>query len=141
MSEISLYDQFEMDHDKEHNGVWVYPIGTGDAAPAFLIARKGPMNQKYSKALDRITRPYKRLITLNRLPNEKADEIMKQVFAESILLGWRNVTDKQGKLIEFSAANALVVFDLLPDLYFDLEQQASEAALFRLEVAEATEKN
>ena len=142
MSTVSLFTQYETDHAKEQNGVWVYPTGIeDDSAPAFLIARMGPMNQKYQKTLERVTRPYKRLLAMNALPNEKADEIMQQVFVQSILLDWRNVTDKSGKTVSFSAENAMTFFKLLPDLYFELQQQAQTASLFRVDEAEAVAKN
>lgn len=137
-----LHKNYTMDHTKEQNGVRIeFQVNDDNSVPTFIVARMGPMNQKYNKALERITHPYKRQLELRTLPNEKAEELMQKVFVNSILLGWEHVQDENGQDIVFSAENALALFKQLPDIYYDLQRQAQDASLFRLEEQEAAAKN
>lgn len=139
----SLHKQFKMNHDKETYGVAVTPAGNNEdgSTPTFILARLGPMNQKYAKCLEITTQPYKRQLELKTLSNDKSEELVMIVFVNSILLGWSNVQDENGKLIEFSAHNAIELFKQLPDLYFELQQQAQNASLYRIDESEAIAKN
>lgn len=142
MSKSGL-NSFAMDHTKEQNGVPVQVSGpNGDETiPTFIVARMGPMNQKYQKTLERITHPYKRQLELKTLPNEKAEQLMQQVFVNSILLGWENVQNEDGTAIVFSAENGLALFKQYPDLYYSLQEEAQNVALFRIEENKALAGN
>jgi hypothetical protein len=139
----SLFKNFKMDHDKELHGVKVTPASANEdgTVPVFILARMGQMNQTYLKTLERITNPYKRQLELKTIAPDKADELMREVFVNSILLGWENVQGEEGSIIPFSAANAIALFKQLPDLYFELQTQSQNAALFRLEETESIAKN
>jgi hypothetical protein len=53
-----------------------------------------------------------------------------------VVLGWENVTDSTGKVLPFSYENCLKVFNDLPDLFKDIQEQAQRSALFRAELLE-----
>jgi hypothetical protein len=110
----------------------------GDPPPSirFRVARSGGSNVAYSKVLERITKPWKRALQNGQVSNERAKEMDREAFIEACLLGWENVT-LGGQVLEFSAANAKVLFETLPDMYDDLREQAGSSALFREETREA----
>lgn len=139
----SLFKNFKMDEKKESKGVPVQPAPTNDdgTMPTFFVTRLAASNQKYNKVLDRETKPYKRQIQLGTLSSQTSDLIRMKVFVNSILQGWENVQDEKCLHIPFSAENALALFKQLPDLFFELEKQASDASLFRSEEVEETAKN
>lgn len=134
---MSLFEQFETNAEKEVEGVPVkYAPNKDGTIPTFFLSRMGKTNKKYSKALDKATKPYARQLKLGTLANETADALFQGVFAKTVLKGWENVYGRDGKPMPFTVENAVELFGLLPDLYDDLTEKASSAALFREETNE-----
>src|ERR1051326_6199812 len=120
----SLFSQFRTDNKKEQEGVPITFAPNHDGSvPTFTCSRMAQTNQKYVKALERITRPYKRQIQLQTLPNEKSDKIRMQVFIESILQSWENVQDENGNSIPYNAENAMKLFEQLPNCSLNLSSR------------------
>lgn len=146
---MSLSSNYKTNHDKEVSGVRVVKGMTDDGQEiAFILARSGKANKRYTRALERLTKPHKRAIELETLNSEVADKLFLQAFVEGCVLGWENVSlaDVTGipadvGNAQFNAANAQMLFENLPDLYSELQSDASKAALFRDEALEATAKN
>lgn len=134
---MSLFDQFQTNAEKEIEGVPVqYAPNKDGTVPTFYLSRMGKTNKKYSKALDKATKPYQRQLKLGTLDNATADDLFMGVFAKTVLKGWENVNGRDGKPLTFTVENAVELFKLLPDLYDDLTEKASSAALFREEANE-----
>lgn len=139
---MSLFKQFGTDKEKEVEGVEVsYGFNEDGTEIKFLISRMTKSNKAYSKALEKATRPYRRQFELGTMNEQKAEDIFMEVFSTTILKGWENVQDADGKPIEFSRFKAVDLFKALPDLYQDLQEKANSAALFREEVLEEEAKN
>lgn len=139
---MGLFNQFQTNKEKEQDGVEItYAANSDGSIPTFRVARMGRSNVKYKRALENITKPYRRLIEMDQLDNAKADELARSAFIRAILLGWENVQDAKGQNIVYSSDSAMKLFDMLPDLYDDLVSQASKAALFRDEQLESDSKN
>lgn len=139
---MSLFKQFATDKKKEVDGVEVaYGENEDGTVPTFIISRMGSSNKKYNKAIETVTRPYRRLIDMNLMPNDQAEKMLQKVFVDIILLGWKNIQDETGKIIDFNHDNALKLFEDLPDLYGDLKAAAQTAALFRSEALDEEAKN
>lgn len=137
-----LYSQFKTDSETEKNGIWVPVALTEDHKQVmFKLARAGGSNQKYLKVLEARTKPLRRLIANETLDVKLADEVMMEVFADAVVLGWENVTDEEGNPLPFSRENVIKVFKDLPDLFNDVREQATKAALYRKDVLEAEAKN
>lgn len=134
---MSLYKQFKTDEALETDGIWI-EYGTTEAGQPIRIkiARAGGRNTAFSKALERTTRPYRKAIQTGMLDNKTADNLYKDVFAETVVLDWINVEGPDGQLLEFKKENVVKLFNDLPDLFNDLREQAANAALFREEVLE-----
>jgi hypothetical protein len=139
---MSLFKQFATDKEKETNGVEVqFGENEDGSTPIFIISRMASSNKKYNKALENSTRPYRRQIELDIMPNEQAEKLMMKVFVDTILIGWKNVQGENGETLQFNRENALRLFEALPELYADLKDRAQKAAMFRVESLENEAKN
>lgn len=151
----NLYAQFQTDPEIEKNGIELaYVIGDGKAI-IFKIARAGGGNTRYQKVLDVKTKPYRRQIQTEMIAPEQLDTIMREVYSESVMLGWwtateygtenekrvNTVEDAQGNPMEFNAKNIIKLFTALPDLFSDVQIQAQKVSLFRKQQIEADAKN
>jgi hypothetical protein len=134
---MSIFSQFETDRTAEVEGVWVdYGENSDGTIPSFKVSRMSKANKKYTKALDRATRPHRRAIELETLKEETAESLFLNVFVETVLLDWKNIQDRSGNEIPFSKEKALEIMNALPELYDDLQDKAKKAMLFRQEVLE-----
>ena len=140
---MSIFRQFQTDQDKETKiGVEVtYGPNDDGSIPTFTILRRGPSNQRYTKALERESAPYRRLLDLGTLDPKIQEKVMRRVFCTSVLIGWKNVKTAEGQEIAYNLENSLHLMEQLPDLYYDLVQQADKAATFRNESLEGDAKN
>lgn len=139
---MSLFDQFETSAAKEIDGVPVrYAPNSDGSIPTFYISRMGKANKKYTKALDKATKPYARQMQIGTLAEETADELFRGVFIRTVLKNWENVRGKDGAELEFTPENATALFGRLPELYEDLLEKSRSAALFREEVMETDAGN
>lgn len=146
---MNLYSLFKTNPSMETEGIMV-EYGTvvrdGQEVPVRIkIARAGGGNTAFEKALEKATRPYRKALQNNRMDPEIAAKIYKEVFVDTVLLGWDNVAfpvlDASGKVageefLPFNRDNALRLLNDLPDLYADLREQALNGNLFREELLE-----
>ena len=123
---MSIYDLFAADNKAEIEGV---ELVYGKAK--VRVARAGGSNTKYLKSLDRHTRGLRKQIQHDQLSNEDGNNIMREVFAESIILGWTGMVGRDGKEIPFSKEACLKLLKELPDLFADIQEQAGKFALYR----------
>lgn len=139
---MSLYSTFKTDANLEKSGVWLNygPNAKGDPI-RIKIARAGGANKAFGKAVANKSRPHRRKIETNTLDAETSDRLNLEVYAETVILGWENVEDENGKVMEFTKDNVIKLFTDLPDLFADVRLQAQEVAIFRGEEAEAIAKN
>ncbi len=138
----ALYSLFRTNKDKEQSGVDI-PMGENEDGTviSFRLARAGKTNKQYQTALEAATKPYRRQIELETMQAEKAESIYREVFVNTILLGWSNVRDEQGQNIPFTRQNALKLFTDLPDLYDTLQAASTKVSNFREEKLEDEAKN
>ncbi len=139
---MSLFKQFQTDAQKEKEGIAVtYAPNEDGSIPTFHIRRRGPSNSQWVKALERESAPYRRMLELNALDPKSQENIMRRVFCSSVLTGFENVQDQSGQEIPFNFNNAMKLFDVLPELYYDLSEQAGKLSSFRIETQESDAKN
>ena len=137
---MSLYKTFKTNESYETEGIWLEYgyLDDDESKPIRIkIARAGGQNKAFAKALEKATKPHRKALQAGMLDDRVADRLYKGVFAETVVLDWMNVTDPDGNLLEFTQENVLKVFNDLPDLFVDLREQASSAALFRDEIRQA----
>lgn len=139
---MSIFTQFGTTKDIEVSGIWVEFNPNDDGSiPGFLIARAGGSNTLYERTLSRKTKPFQVAIRNGTLGLDQAKKINIDVFIEAVLRDWRNVYNRYGSPIPFSAHNARELFNELPDLYSALLDMATNVSTFQHEDKEDTVKN
>lgn len=139
---MSLYSQFQTDKNVEKEGVVLEYGKTKDGRIISIrIARAGGANTRYSKLLEAATKPYRRQLQNETMDNDVAESLTQKVYAQAVVLGWENVEDADGNPMEFNVDNCVKLFKDLPDLWADIQNQATRAALFRQDILEADAKN
>ena len=135
---IDFKSEFGVDAKREIEGTWVNYSGDTE----FLIARS--RNKNFSRMFARKWAKNKALLEGVKptdtdakldVADAKADQIMVECYAETILLGWKGV-NYEGKTLEYSTANAAT---LLADKEFRkyIEEQSADIGNFKS--AEAAE--
>ena len=133
----SIYDKFATDKKAEQEGI---TLDYGDGLK-IKIARAGGSNVKYEKLVQARLKKYERQRQLDLLEIDTLRPILREVYAEAVVLGWEGVTDREGNPLPFNKANAVKLFEDLPDLFEDIVVQAQKAALFRQHILEAEAGN
>ena len=150
---MSMYKTFKTEENLEENGI-IIDYGTFRVT----LARAGGANKKFGRLLEARTKPFKRLIQTDTMDQEIGAQIMREVYAEAVVLNWEVRTEitsdgtevyAQGledpnddtKIIPFTKENLVAAFKALPDLFSDLQEQATKAALFREQLREEDAKN
>lgn len=144
---VSIYDLFETDEARETRGI---SLNFGEAGKMF-VARAGGANKAYQKKLMELSAPYRRELQIaakakNKAPSERVITMMNKLtmeaFAHTVVLGWEDMLGKDRKpLGQFSAEKCLKLFQDLPALFDEVQEQASELANFQTEENEGDLKN
>lgn len=138
----SLYNQFKTDPELEKAGLWLeYGPNSKKQEQRIRIARAGGANTQFQKRMEALTKPYRRQIQTEIIGNDVVQRLMRQAYAETVVLGWENIEGPNGEDIPFSVENCVQLFTDLPDLFTDVQEQAQKAVLFRAEVREADAGN
>lgn len=145
----SLSKQYKVDPKKVETGHFYQAGETSSGEPiGFYLSHMAPTNIKFEQALTEATRPFKKQIKAGTLSEAKSKHITMDVFIETILLGWKNVSlaDVTGNESEvgmagFNADNAKSLFKNLPDLYQELLVESADINNFLQEQLKAEAKN
>jgi len=132
----SPYSLFATDNKLETDGITL-----DYGAFKIRIARAGGANRKFQQVLEAKLKPHRRQIQTETLADELAHRLIIEAYAEAVLLGWDGVVDAAGQPLAFTRDNAIRLMTDLPDLFRDVQEQATKAALFRKLADEAAEKN
>lgn len=141
---MSLYKQFKTNSNLETDGIEVKfeeAANKDGTIPTLIIARSGGSNKAYSKCLDTKTRPHRRQMEGKNLKVEIAEAILMDVFIETILKGWKFIFDENGNELAFNKENAKKLLQDLPDVYERCQEEAKDAANFRVSSLEDEAKN
>lgn len=138
---MNLYKNFETDKKCETEGIEVRYGDDEETAPTFVVKRAGGSNTGYQKAMRKALRPFQKLIAHDLMTPEQENSVIKKVFINHLLIGWRNVSDRDGNPLPFSKENAEKLFSDLPDLLEDLVSQSKNASAFKAHLDEDDSKN
>jgi len=147
---MSLRKTFKTDRTAEIEGVWLeVAVNDHNSKPIRIkISRMSSSNKRYTKELNKVTKPHQSAIQNDALDNDLARKMLQEVFADTVLLDWENLpkselngNDEDTELLEFNRENALALFKELPDLYDDWESRAQKSAAFREQEREGASKN
>jgi len=137
----SIFATFETDPALEQAGIDI------DYGPMyFTVARAGGANDRFRDVLRARMEPHRRALATDTMPEKLADKLTREVFAETVILGWGRIVDgekqpgkitwRDGSERDYDTAAVVELFTLLPDLAKDVMEQASNRALFRRSIAE-----
>lgn len=138
---MGMYENFQTDKKVEVDG---REVDFGDFR--VTIARAGGANKAYQKALEAKTKPLQRVIAVDALDNEKAMDLLKELFSEHIVRNWevKNEDDEwqqgiegpNGEVLEFSQANVLATFRALPAVWELIHKEANAIQIFKSQLRE-----
>lgn len=141
----NLFKMFATDKQVEQEGVWLNFGPCSDAPGAgemkIKIARAGGANTQFEKRRELLLKPYRHQIQHDIWPEEVAQKVQRQLYAEMIVLGWENILTEEGIPLECNAANAEALFEKLPELFKVIVVNATQAGLFRQLTREEDVKN
>lgn len=123
---MKLYDLFTTDKNLETDGIYVE---IGEAK--FLIARAGGSNKKFAKIARKRLAPFNEAVRRGAVDEETSLKVLVEIYADSVILGWENVTDDKDKTLEFNRKNVIKLLTDLPDLFEYIREEAEKVSNFR----------
>lgn len=118
--------QLKTDLKRETEGAWV------DYRPGVRLRIARVNNPNYDALLRKLGKPYRSQLRREDLAGDVLDDIVRKVFAETVLLDWEGIEDDDGKPVPYSKEQALAYLTDIPDFYRDVQELAGQAALFRI---------
>lgn len=105
------------------------------------IARAGMGNRKFRGLLATAQKKHRHKIDNDLLDDSINDALMIEIYANSVILGWANVTGPDGRPLAFNRENVIKLMTDLPDMFADIQDQANDASNFRAKDLSDAEKN
>ena len=137
---MSLKSKFGTVKNAETEGAWVDVMQNEDGSMCRVkLRRSGRRNKDYTKAFDKHTKPYRRI--LDNLDPEIDAKVMRAVIVDSIITEWENVQLDEGVNLPFNTANVENVLSELHDLQDFVLRKAGEIETFQDQALEAEAKN
>lgn len=134
---IDLFAAFSTNKKAEKDGVETTLPGCGDTK--FLIARAG--NATYKRLLNGLYKRHRAVIdSKGEAAEAKSDEILAEVYAKAILLGWAGTLAYKGKQVPYSYEVAHELLSL-NDFRAVVETVSQDFNTFKSEQDEADLKN
>ena len=144
----TMYELFQTDKDLEKQGV-VVDYGTFRVT----LSRAGGFNKRYNPVLNAKARPFKRAIDSDSLDPDVGDRLVHETFIDSVIKNWEvkdeegnwhvgiESSEEGGSLLPFNRENLLLTFTNLPDLFLDIQEQASKATIYRSHLVDTDSGN
>lgn len=145
----SLRAQFKTSPKLETEGIWL-ELGT----TRIRVARAGGQNQKYNAAMEKIGKIHRRAIENELLSSERSVAILREVYADTIILAWETdvssngepdwqpgIEGPDGDLIPATRENILATFKELPDLFIEVKVAAEKMQYFAQSILDDAVKN
>lgn len=137
-----LYSKFKTNPKLEKDGVpIVYGENSKKQPITFVLARAGGANEEYERRMRAELKPYRRQLQTETMDDRLLKKIMKKVFVQTCIRDALNLEDENETALAFTEDNVIKVLDDLPDIYEDLVDTASKAAIYRETVLEEDAKN
>ena len=130
------FNEVKVNAELGEKGVWINHDGT----TSFKIARLN--NRNFQTKFNKLMQPYRRQFDAGKLSNDKQVDIMCKAMAETVLLGWKGLTDG-GEPVEYSVEKAYEYLSMEgADEFRDLiTAYAQDAETYREEYIETDVKN
>ena len=132
----SIFELFDMDQTMEQQGVVINYYEYGK----FKIARAGGSNTAYTQATKKYGKPFEKRSAKN-LSEDVATDMLLNIYADSIILGWEGVVWRDGKELPYTRDNVFKLMKALPELFRAIINESQKVELFRKEWVEEAAKN
>lgn len=126
---MNLYDIFD-EQKLDQAETFTLEIEDGDVKVSFELARAGAENKKFGTKLNALMKPYKYAMQKGTMKDEQAERILCQALADTVIVDWEGVTDREGNPLEYSAEAAAKLLQELPSLRQLIQDEASDVANF-----------
>lgn len=143
---MSIKSIFGTDPKVERDGAW---LDFGEFR--VRVARAGGANKSYQRALEEESREHRRVIELNALDPELAEDILRRVYARAVVRDWETKRDGEmvqgieledgAELLPVNPENVLAAFRAFPDLFSTIQADAASIAMFRAGLRESAAGN
>lgn len=143
---MGMYDTFKTDPTREQEGVW---LDYGDFR--VRIAHAGQGNKKYVSYAEKALRPVRQAMNAGALSNERSMSIMADIYAKTIIIDWQvlqadktwktGIEAEDGSVLPFNSETVEQTLKALPNLFTDIQSQASSIANFRAREVEEESGN
>ncbi len=142
---MSLFKAYKTDQKLETEGVTFELYDN-----RITMARAGSTNPAFTAAMTKRTQPYRRQVARGELTPAKELEILRLVYADSIIQKWEvkrgeewveGIETSDGGVAQLTHDNVVKTLTELPDLFLELQALASSAQNYRAEQLEADAGN
>ncbi len=116
----TLYDLYETDPKLEKDG-----IGLRFGEAVFYVRRAGGANTAFDTSYEDKTRNMTNRLQLQAMTEEQSSDILRRVYADAVIIGWDNVTDRDGNPLEFTKDNFVQLMADLPTLWRAIRTEAA----------------
>lgn len=140
---MSLYDTFASDEKSEKDGIILdLGLNSKEEPIEIRVRRAGGANTRFAKVFEQKSKPYRRLMEIPGALDEKTNmRVMREVYADAVVVGWTGVEDKDGNAMEFTRENVIQLFTDLPNLFRLVIKESQNEALFRASIRESESGN
>lgn len=146
---MGMYDNFGTDRTLEVEGVWT---NYGDFR--VKVAHAGGANRRFLTYGEEKMKPFRRAIDNGSFPRERMENLLFEIYAATVILGWEvdqgkdgvedwksGIEGPDGKLLPFTKENVVKTFSALPSLFYDIKDVAESIAAFKQHDMEDDSKN
>ncbi len=134
---MPTYDAFQTSPDLETKGSL---LDLADAGK-FWIARPGGSNGAYVRTMEKYSRRYKKEIQHGLLSEDLATELLHEVYAETVVVKWEDVTNEKGIKMVLNKKNCMKLFKDLPEIFNRIRVHSEEFENYRLSLVETSAGN
>ena len=94
------------------------------------VKRSGSSNREYRACMKRVFEPHQKPGGALSTTDDVATELLKEVYAESIVVGWKGFKDGEGKDIPYTKANCIALFENADEIFDHVQTEASRFSNF-----------
>jgi hypothetical protein len=135
---MSFYETFGTDKDLESGKGVDLDYGKDGI---ITIHRAGGSNRKYAQVASAKLKPYSRQIYNKTVDQDVIERVMAEIYAEAVIIGWKDVVGKDGKMLKFTTENVVNLLLNVPELFSDIQKASDDVAIFRKQEMEEDAKN
>jgi hypothetical protein len=109
---------------------------------SITIRRAGGANTAFTQRYEALTKPYRRAIQVDAMDQDVMKDIMCQLYAETVVVGWEGVLDVDNVTpLPFTVENCIRLFKAAEPVFTEVVNTSMNASVYRDEVREADAKN